>query len=162
MNIRKIDLNKDRQTLLEFHCTTNYTSTSPIVRRAYTSEQFREMWMKSRGPEEFISALANSMKDPRTIAEFWENGDIVAAYMWVIFHDWPDDQVDAEINDILVTPEFQRQGIATQMIKHVEDLARERGATVLRSGTGVENMASRELHAKLGFQTCHMDFEKEI
>jgi L-amino acid N-acyltransferase YncA len=48
------------------------------------------------------------------------------------------------------------------MIKHVEDLARERGATVLRSGTGIENTASRELHAKLGFQTCHMDFEKEI
>ena len=163
MNIRKIDLVKDRQTLLEFHCTTNYTSAVPVVRRAYTSEQFREIWMKSRGPEEFISALANSMKDQRTIAEFWENGDTVAAYVWVIFHDWPDyHDIDAEINDILVAPEFQRRGIATQMIKHVEDLARERGATVLRSGTGIENMASRELHAKLGFQTCHMDFEKEI
>jgi GNAT superfamily N-acetyltransferase len=161
MNIRKIDLVKDRQTLLDFHCTINYTSAVPVVRRAYTSEQFREMWMKSRGPDEFISALVNSMKDQRTIAEFRENGDTVAGYVWVIFHDWPGDP-DAEINDILIVPEFQRRGIATQMIKHVEQLARERGATVLRSGTGFENMASRELHAKLGFQTCHMDFEKEI
>jgi GNAT superfamily N-acetyltransferase len=161
MNIRKIDLVKDRQTLLDFHCTINYTSAVPVVRRAYTSEQFREMWMTSRGPDEFISALATSLKDHRTIAEFWENGDTVAAYVWVILHDWPGDP-DAEINDILIVPEFQRRGIATQMIKHVEDLAHERGATVLRSGTGIENMASRELHAKLGFQTCHMDFEKEI
>jgi hypothetical protein len=63
MNIRKIDLNKDRQTLLDFHCTTNYTSAVPVVRRTYTSEQFREMWMKSRGPDEFMTTLANSMKD---------------------------------------------------------------------------------------------------
>ena len=48
------------------------------------------------------------------------------------------------------------------MAEPLPDLARERGATVLRSGTGIENMASRELHAKLGFQVSRVEFEKEI
>lgn len=163
MNIRAIDLVKDRQTLLDFHCVTNYEVSDPILRKAYNFEKYREIWMRSHGPEEFLSALAKSMKDPRTIAEFWENGGLVVAYIWVTFMDWPDyNSTGAEINDILVVPEFQRRGIATQIIKHVEELARKRGATLFRSGTGIENVASQKLHAKLGFQTYRVEFEKEL
>jgi GNAT superfamily N-acetyltransferase len=62
----------------------------------------------------------------------------------------------------MVASEYQRRGIATQVIKHVEELARRRGATWLRSGTGIENMASQRLHKKSGFYTYHMEFEKEL
>jgi GNAT superfamily N-acetyltransferase len=163
MNIRPIDIQKDRQKLLEFHCVTNYESSDPALRKAYTSEQYREIWIRSHGPEEFLSALAKSMKDSRTIVEFWENGGSIIAYVWVTFTDWPEyNATGAEISDILVVPEFQRRGIATQVIKHVEELACKRGATLLRSGTGSENVASQELHAKLGFQTYRVEFEKEL
>jgi GNAT superfamily N-acetyltransferase len=163
MNIRPVDILRDRQTLLEFHCFINYTSGSPILRRAYTFNRFLEIWFKSGGPEEFLSALATSLKDPRTVVEFWESDGATAAYVWVTFTDWSEYNVTgAEIRDIMVTPEFQRRGIATQVIRHVEELAREKGASILRSGTGIENTASQGLHTGLGFHTWHLDFEKEL
>jgi GNAT superfamily N-acetyltransferase len=163
MNIRAIDIVKDKQTLIDFHCVINYESGSPILRKTYTFERFREIWMSSHGPDEFLSDLSASMKDRRTIAEFWEDGRSIVAYVWVTFTDWPEyNATGAEIKDIMVAPEFQRRGIATQVIKHVEELARERGATELRSGTGIQNAASRELHTKLGFYTQRIEFEKEL
>jgi len=160
MKIRTIDLVKDKQRLLDFHCVTNYESTSPLLRKTYTAEQYRKIFMQSPGPDEFLSDLAASMKDRRTIAEFWEDKDSFVAYVWVVFLDW--ETTGAEIKDILVAPEYQRRGIATQVIKHVEELARGRGAVWLRSGTGIENVASQRLHEKSGFYTYHMEFEKEL
>jgi hypothetical protein len=104
MNIRAIDIQKDRQTLLDFHCTTNYESASPLLRKTYTTEQYREIFMQSSGPDEFLSDLAASMKDRRTIAEFWKEKKAVIAYVWVVFHDW--ETTGAEIKDILVVPEY--------------------------------------------------------
>jgi GNAT superfamily N-acetyltransferase len=162
-NIRPIDPVKDRQTLLDFHCVTNYASGSPALRKVYNFDLFREIWLNSRGPEEYLSALANSMKDKRTIAEIWESGGSTVAYVWARFIDWPEyDTTAAEIDDIMVVPGFQRRGIAVQVIRYVEKLARERGATLLRSGTGIENVASQGLHTKSGFYTRRLEFEKEL
>jgi len=81
----------------------------------------------------------------------------------VKFIDWPEyDATGAEICDIMVAPAFQRRGIASKIIERVEQLARERGATLLRSGTGAENVASQWLHTKLGFKTNHLEYEKEL
>ena len=163
MNISPIDIEKDRPTLLKFRTVINYASGSPVLRRAYTFEQFREVWLNSRGPEEYLSELAQSMKDGRTIAEIWEDGGSPVAYIWASFTDWPEYKTTgAEIHDIMVVPEYQRRGIALQVIRHVEKLACERGATILRSGTGIENIASQGLHKKAGFYTQRVEFEKEL
>ena len=164
MNIRTVDIQKDKQTLLDFHCVINYESGSPILRKKYTFEQFGKIWMKGKEPNVFFSALEVSLKDSRTIVEIWEDDDgTPIAYVRVGFEDWPDYKATgAEIRDIMVAKAYQRKGIATQIINRVEKLARERGATLLRSGTVVQNMASRELHAKLGFSTSWMQFEKEL
>jgi ribosomal protein S18 acetylase RimI-like enzyme len=163
MNIRQIDTAKDGLTLLKFRAVINYASGSPAQRRAYTFEQFREIWMNSRGPEEYLSALVQSMNDRRTIAEIWEDAGSPVAYVWASFTDWPEyNTTGAEIHDIMVAPEYQRRGIAMQVVRHVEKLARERGATLLRSGTGIENIASQGLHKKAGFYTQRVEFEKEL
>ena len=39
-------------------------------------------------------------------------------------------------------------------------LAKNRGASWLRSKTGIENTASRALHAKHGFRQYHIGYEK--
>lgn len=161
MNIRKIDIEKDKQTLLDFQCTTNYESASPLLRKTYTFKKYREIFMQSPGPDEFLSDLTASMNDKRTIAELWEDKTSIVVYVWVVFHDW-EETTGAEIKDILVIPEYQRRGIAIQVIKHVEELARKCSATWLRSGTGIENLASQRLHKKSGFYTYHMEFEKEL
>ena len=163
MNVRPINIQKDRQTLLDFRVVIDYASGSPALRRSYNFDRFREIWLNSSEPDEFLSALANSMKDRRTIAEIWEEGDLPVAYVWASFTDWPQyNSTGAEIHDIMVAPTYQRHGIASKVIKHVEQLARERGATLLRSGTGIENIPSRELHAKMGFYVQRHEFEKEL
>jgi GNAT superfamily N-acetyltransferase len=163
MDIRSVDVVKDKQTLLDFHCIINYESGSPVVRKTYTFEQFREIWMNSHQKEEFLSTFASSMEDKRTIATFWEYNSSVVAYIWVTFKDWVGFNVtEAEIRDIFVVPDLRRKGIATQVIKHVEELALEKGVTYFRSGTGSENVASQKLHAKLGFNISHIDYEKEL
>lgn len=163
MNVRTVDIHKDRQTLLDFHCVINYESASPLFRKTYTFERSREVWMKSRGPDQFLTALEASLKDSRTIAEIWEDSGAAIAYVWVKFTDWPEyNATVAEIQDIMVAPAYQRKGIASQIIRRGEKLARERGATVLRSGTGAENVASQALHVKMGFKLDRMEYEKEL
>jgi ribosomal protein S18 acetylase RimI-like enzyme len=66
----------------------------------------------------------------------------------------------AEITEIAVADAYQRRGIATRILEHAEHVARERGVHVLRSETGIENVASQGLHAKLGFETYHVLYEK--
>lgn len=163
MNIRAIDIAKDRQTLLEYHAVTNYASGNSALRKAYNAEQFREIWLNSRGPEEYLAALAASMRDPRTIAEIWEEDGVPVAYVWATFTDWPEYKMTGvEIHDVMVAPESRRRGIATQIMQRVEKLAKERGATLLRSGAGIENDASGELHTKVGFYVQRVEFEKEL
>jgi ribosomal protein S18 acetylase RimI-like enzyme len=64
--------------------------------------------------------------------------------------------------DLGVTEEFRRQGIAMEMLAHIEEEVRSRGATLLRSDTGIENKASQKLHEKFGFKRYHVDYEKSL
>ena len=160
LNPRKIDIQIDRDILLEFHCRINYESECAWGRsRPY--EQYREKWLSTSQPKSYLTDLAESMKDERTIAEIWQDGDSVVAYLWVAFTSMPDYDISmAEINDIAVVPDFQRQGIALKLMAYIEQHARERGANLLRSGTGSQNVASQRLHAKSGFQTYSIRYEK--
>jgi GNAT superfamily N-acetyltransferase len=163
MKIRKIDLEKDRATLLEFHSLTNYESTGRILRHSYAFPEYSKIWLNSNGVAEYLKAMAKSLEDKRTIAEIWEEKGQTVAYIWVRFSDYPAwEATVAEIDDILVIPEYQGKGIATKIIKHVEKTARERGAVILRSGTGIENIKSQGLHKKTGFETCRVEFEKQL
>jgi len=163
VNIRAIDITRDRLTLLEFRAVINYASANSALRKAFTEVQFREIWLGSRGTEEYLAALAASMKDPRTIAEIWEEDGAPVAYVWASFTDWPEYKMTGvEIHDVMVAPAYRRRGIATQIMQRVEKLARERGATLLRSGTGIENNASGELHTRVGFYVQRVEFEKEL
>ncbi|MDM8129851.1 GNAT family N-acetyltransferase, partial [Paraclostridium benzoelyticum] len=68
----------------------------------------------------------------------------------------------AEINDILIIDSYKNKGIASFLIKHVEEQCKINGAKVLRSGTGINNLASIKLHEKLDFQTYRVEFEKVL
>jgi len=163
MKIRKVDIDKDRQTLLEFHCLTNCESNGRILRHSLTFGQYSKIWPESPGVGEYLTALEKSLEDKRTIAEVWEDKSKIVAYIWVRFHDYSHPKATvAEIDDILVIPEYQRKGIATQIIEYVEKTAKERGATILHSGTGIDNLKSQGLHKKMGFETCRVEFEKRL
>lgn len=161
---RRIRINDDKQLILEFHCRTNYESDSPWARKV-PYDQYREKWFLTSQPEDFYAYLVETTREPRTMAEIWfdDETDQVAGYLWVVFNDIQDYGLSvAEINDLLVTPEFQRRGVGSQMLEYIEKKAKEQGANLLRSETGIENHPSRKLHEKLGFHVYRVLFEKKL
>jgi GNAT superfamily N-acetyltransferase len=162
LRYRRIELARDRGFLLEMHCLSNYESESEWARRA-PFEQYRAEWLATSQPGQYVAALERSLGDERTLAEVCEVAGVAVGYLWVTFADVPEyGQVIAEVSDIALAPEHQRQGLGRRMLAHAEDAARRRGATLLRSETGAANVASQRLHAKSGFRVYRMGFEKVL
>ena len=161
---RKIDIEADRDMLLELHCRINYESDSSLA-RTEPYNQYRQKWLNTMpsSPEIFLKDLAESMKDERTIAEIWDDDGAVVGYLWVRFSDlrWGDENITiAQVYDLMVTDDYQRRGIGRKLLAHAENLAGDRGAYILRSGTGIENTASQRLHESSKFQTYRIEYEK--
>jgi ribosomal protein S18 acetylase RimI-like enzyme len=126
-------------------------------------EEYREKWLSTSQPESFLSELAKTMKEKRTIAEILEIDNAKVGYLWVTFTDVQDYGITiAEIMDIAVARDYQRRGIGTTMLKHVEELAKEQGTTLLRSDTGIENLASQKLHESYGLKPYRIQYEKVL
>lgn len=159
---RRVNINSDKGALLEFHCHINYESEIPYMRRV-PFEKHREKWLNTSQPKSYLSDLAKTMKDNRTIAEILEEKDVTVGCLWVRFGDIQDYGITiAEIMDIAVAPDYQRKGIGTMMLRRIEKLARERRATLLRSDTGIQNMASQRLHEGYGFKPYRIHYEKVL
>ena len=157
---RPVDPDRDRDALLELHCASNYGSETRWARRA-PYEAYRAAWLASGQPETYLAGLARSRGDPRTIAEMWEDDGDVVGHVRASFHDVEGYGLTfAEIDDVSIFPRYRRRGVGLAMLQRVETLAKERGASWLRSDAGVENTASRALHAKHGFRKYHVGYEK--
>jgi ribosomal protein S18 acetylase RimI-like enzyme len=162
MRIRRIDVERDRASLLELHCRINYESETPYARRMPYA-QYRELWLGTSQPDAYLSHLARSVQDPRTLAQIVEDERAIVGYLWVTFTDLEGyDITIAEVMDIAVTPDARCQGIASELLRRAEAHARRAGATLLRSDTGVENVASQRLHDKLEFRPYRIQYEKVL
>ena len=162
LTVRTVNIKTDKSTLLELHCCGNYESETPWA-RTISYEEYRRKWLSTSQPESFLAHLAESMEDVRTIAEIWEEEGAIVGYVWVTFTDVKDyNVIIAEVNDIAISQPHRRKGVGTKMLKHVEQLARERGAHLLRSETGIENTASDGLHLKVGFKPYRIQYEKVL
>lgn len=160
LTYRDVNVDADRDLLLELHCRINYESETPLARKI-PYEPYREKWLSTSQTDHFLSDLRESLRDERTIAEILEDDGNVVGYLWVTLMDIRDYNVtSAEVMDIIVTPEYQKRGIGSEMMQHIEDLSRKRGAAVLRSDTGFENKASQKLHEKRGFKPYRIRYEK--
>ena len=161
---RPIELERDRDYVLERHCRINYACDSPWA-RDIPYEEYRRNWFAM--PEQingFWQHLRESAGDPRSIAEIIENdtGEIVG-YLWGSF--WENKQAKIaclELQDIYVEEAFRGQGVASQLFAYAEEKARTAGANLVRSGTGRENAASIAMHAKLGYGIYRYEFEKRL
>ena len=157
---RRIDIENDKKMLLEFHCRINYDSETPYMRRL-TYEEYRDKWFSTQQPKSYLSDLEKTMKESESIAEILEDGNAIAGYLWVRFTNVQDYSIKiAEIMDITVVGDYQRRGIGTMMLRHLEEVAKNRGASLLRSDTGIENTASRKLHKSFGFKPYRINYEK--
>ena len=161
---RKIDIKRDRDYILECHCEINYECDCPWKRRM-NYEDYRKEWFSLNGQiTEFLGALVDSMKDPRTVAEIIEEVDgAVVGYLWAPFYEDAENGFKvSDIQDVYVEKSYRRKGIATELIKYAEETAKQNRADVVRSGTGCDNTASIGLHEKLGFYTYRYEFEKTL
>jgi 8-oxo-dGTP diphosphatase len=161
---RKIDISKDKETLLEYHCEINYECESDFGKQM-PYEMYRKKWLNTeKQVEAFISALCNSMDDNRTIAEILVGDDgATLGYIWVTFIDIADyNLIIAEINEIAVSKQYRNTGIATYAIEYIEKIAKTKGAHILRSGTGNGNIPSKNLHERCGFMPYRIEYEKKL
>ena len=163
MNLQhiRIDLNKDKDYIFERHARVNYECDCPWIRKI-PYEDYRANWFSNAEQQEgFLSALIESMEDERTIAEIikTESGDI-AGYLWVVFHGRDESFIWADVQDLYVEENYRGTGIATYLMEYAEKSAKENGAKVIRSGTGCENIKSKNLHEKMGYYQYRFEFEK--
>ncbi len=85
----------------------------------------------------------------------------VVGYFWAQFFDIIGyNESYAEISELAVIPKYQRKGIATKMIKYIENEVKKLSIKMLRSGTGILNFPSLQLHRKLGYKPIRISYEK--
>ncbi len=82
----------------------------------------------------------------------YDDGRIVGQY--VLIHTRP---LTAEVVNIAVTPDRQRQGIATALLAHAVDTARRAGFRLLEIGTGDCGLGQIALYERCGFVRCGID-----
>ena len=156
---RPVDLEKDREFLLDLGCMASYESL-PAWYRQHSYRAYRDMWFDSALPDLFINQLSESLKEPRTVAEIWLEDEQRAGFLWVAFGDSPHHRVIATLYDLAVAPGHQRRGIGTMMLQAVEAKARERHAGILRVETSVENSSTQSMYQKAGFTVARLMYEK--
>ncbi len=166
IQFRDVLLSSERDTILEFHCINNYESESPLF-RTMSYEEYRKQWLSTPQPEEVLQMIDKDLNDSRNIVQFVLIDNQVVGFLWVRFSD-----IDmgpgipaytiASVYGVGVKPEFQRQGIATEILSYIEREARRKGANLIRSGAGIDNIASQRLHKKYGFNVYQKLYEKEV
>ena len=177
----KIDLERDKSYILERHCQINYVCDCPWARKI-PYEEYRANWFSNEGQQKgFLSALSESIKDPRTIADIIktspdkkiesdqktesnqkaESAEIVG-YLWVPFHGDDPDFIWADVQDIYVEEAYRGTGIAAYLMDYAEKWAKSHGAKVIRSGTGCGNISSQKLHQKMGYYQYRFEYEKVL
>lgn len=157
---RAVDVDRDKDVLLELHCEANYATETPWA-RTMPYETYRARWLASGQSKSYLTSLERSLDDVRTIVEIWQNDGVDVGYVWVTFHDVEGYGLTfAEVDDISVLPVHQRCGVGDAMLDRVESLSTERGASWIRTETGIEATASQGLHAKRGFYQFRVGYEK--
>ena len=160
----KIDLGKDKDYILECHCRINYECDTPWARKI-PYEEYRANWFNNIGQQNgFLSMLADSMKDERTVAEIikTESNETVG-YLFVSFYAETESFMCwADVQDIYIEEPYRKSGVATYLMDYAEKSAKQNGAKVIRSGTGCENVKSQGLHEKMGYYQYRFEYEKVL
>lgn len=157
---RPIDLNRDKDFLLDLYCLRDWEDL-PSWARNPSYHQYREGWLQTTQPATFLSGLGESLDDERTVAEVWLEGETPVGFLWIVFSDLENAPLTfAEIRALVVSIAHQRRGIGGLMLRHAEAEAVRLGAISIRSEMATENEAARAMHGKQGFTVATYQYEK--
>ena len=93
--------------------------------------------------------LAAIVEAPDHLLLIARNGDHVIGQCCASLHRHPDAPSDLYVENLGVTPDWQRRGVATDLVHAAKDWGRERGATALWIATEVDNAPARALYRDL-------------
>ena len=156
-------MKKDREYLLTTHCQVNYACDSPWARET-PYEAYQAQWLATSYGDKYLALLEKNALDHRQIVEIIEDetGNRIAFFRASFDEDKELGYTFYNIEEIYVEEPYRRRGIAAQLLLYAEEAAKKNRATVLRSGTGCVNSASRALHEKMGFSAYRVEYEKKI
>ena len=157
-----VRLSKDKDFVLDLYCLRGFDEM-PTWARSASYFKYREGWLKTSAPQEFLDELEESLADERTIAEIWYEDDRPVGFLWVTFSDLNNETVTfAQLRILAVQTSHQRRGIGGLMLKRAEEESLKRGAVSLRSETATDNAASQAMHGKQGYKVISYQYEKVL
>lgn len=147
-----------------------------IFRKALESE-VEEIWeilqyaierRKQDGSKQWQDGYPNSDTIRHDIGKDWSyvlaDDEGLLAYGAVIFEDDPDyasisgkwltDRDYVVVHRVAAAPRAKGMGIATQLFKHIETLAKSRNIFSIKVDTNFDNMVMLRILEKLGYQYC--------
>jgi aminoglycoside 6'-N-acetyltransferase I len=107
--------------------------------------------------DEFAAEISRLLADPRGTVAFIARDDAGEAVGFVeaaLRHDYVngcETSPVAFLEGIYTVPARRRQGVASLMVDAVADWGRRLGCTEFASDASIENLASQQMHARLGF-----------
>ena len=114
---------------------------------------------KTETPSRELLLLADEVE--ASVADYIGRGTCYAACdgdrivgQYVLIHTRP---FTAEVVNIAVVPDRQRQGIATALLTHAVETARQAGFRLLEIGTGDSGFGQIALYERCGFVRCGID-----
>jgi ribosomal protein S18 acetylase RimI-like enzyme len=158
---RPVDPEQDKDFILNLACMGSYESV-PIWYRGTSYRAYRESWFNSDFPSQVMHDLKQSLADPRTLIQVWQEDDQRAGLLWLDFSQSPQGRTVATVRDLVVEPGHQRRGIGRLMLQAAEEAARQNGAGVMRVETSVENEATQRIYQKAGFTVARLIYEKVL
>ena len=91
-----------------------------------------------------------------------EVGDRIAGFASLRVTDSLDPAPYAELTDLFVETEARRLGVASRLVKYVEGIARERGASHLVVLTGQKNTEAQAFYRSAGYEEYAVAMRKSL
>jgi len=91
-----------------------------------------------------------------------EVGDRIAGFASLRVTDSLDPAPYAELTDLFVEAEARRLGVASRLVKYVEGIARERGASHLVVLTGQKNTEAQAFYRSAGYEEYAVSMRKPL
>jgi ribosomal protein S18 acetylase RimI-like enzyme len=73
---------------------------------------------------------------------------VVIGQVAAVLHHHPDKPTELYIDELGVTPQYQRQGVATRLMEEIVILGKTLGCEEVWLGTDIDNVAARALYAR--------------
>lgn len=129
---------KDLKSILDIYNDAILNTTAIYAYKIQTLEEKKQWYEKKK-------------QDGYPLLVFEENDKVVGFATFGPFREWPAYKYTIE-HSVYVHKDYRNQGIATQLMKKIIEIANEREYATLVAGIDSSNKTSIKMHEKIGFK----------